>query len=123
MWSPVGRIMSKFVEVIVLVEGQTEQKFIKEILAPYLQAKNIYLTPTIVSKPGQKGGDVRFDRVMDDIGRHLKQRSNTFLTLLIDYYGIKGDWPGLDEARQQATHERKAKRFTDGLKASVLERF
>ena len=31
--------------VYVLVEGETEEKFVKEILNPYFQAKNIYLHP------------------------------------------------------------------------------
>jgi hypothetical protein len=50
---------------------------------------------TQVSKPGQKGGDVRFIRVQKDLEIHLKQRSDTFVTTVIDYYGTK-EWPGLD---------------------------
>lgn len=87
--------MSKFIEVIAIVEGKTEQIFIEEILAPYLAAKNIYIHATQVSKPGQKGGDVRFEKVKKDIGLHLKQRPDTYITTLVDYYGIK-TWPGIE---------------------------
>nr|MBF0223236.1 DUF4276 family protein [Desulfobulbaceae bacterium] len=115
--------MSNIIEVVVLVEGQTEQKFIKDILAPYLYSKQIYLKPIIFSKPGQKGGDVRFDRVIGDIGLHLKQRSDTYLTLLFDYYGIKGDWPGLLESKKKANHHLKAQTFIESLRESVLAKF
>jgi len=37
--------MSDFITVRVVVEGQTEQKFIKEILAPYCALKRIYMKP------------------------------------------------------------------------------
>ena len=68
--------MSNFLEVVVLVEGQTEQKFVNDVLAPYMVVKGIYMTPIIISKKGQKGGDVKFQRVKTDICNHLKQRNS-----------------------------------------------
>lgn len=100
--------MSKYAEVVVFVEGSTEQRFVKELLAPYLAPKGVYLTPIILNKPGEKGGDVKFSRAQSDIGRHLKQRPDTWVTLLVDYYGIKADWPGFDASKVQTEHQRKA---------------
>lgn len=88
--------MSSSAAVTVIVEGPTEQRFVKDILAPYLDAKNVFMTPIILGKPGQKGGDVRFSRARNDIALHLKQRQDTYVSLLVDYYGIGRDWPGLD---------------------------
>ena len=42
--------------VIVDVEGQTEQTFIREVLAPWLAAEGIFLTARLIGKPGHKGG-------------------------------------------------------------------
>ncbi len=92
--------MSSYIEIIVIVEGKTEQIFIESILSPYLALKNIFMTATQVSKPGEKGGDVKFERVVKDIERHLKQRPNTYVSTFVDYYGIKEDWPGVREAKQ-----------------------
>lgn len=100
--------MSDGAEVVVLVEGPTEQRFIKQVLAPYLALSKVYLTPIILDKPGQKGGDVKFSRARNDIGRHLKQRSDTWVSTMVDYYGIKPDWPGFEESKQQTVHSRKA---------------
>ncbi len=115
--------MSNYIEVIVIVEGKTEQIFVESILAPYLgyngheadlvlaqiclttnlkinligyvlfHIKNIGMKATQVSKPGQKGGDVRFSRVKKDLRNHLKQRSDTYISTFVDYYGIK-EWLG-----------------------------
>jgi hypothetical protein len=46
--------MNKYIIVQVIVEGQTEEKFIKQILQPYLSLKNIFITPTITSKKVKK---------------------------------------------------------------------
>jgi len=99
--------MSDIVEVMVLVEGQTEHTFIKNLLSPHiinLTGNKVFLTPML---PGKRGGDVRFERYKIDIGNHLKQRSDTYITLMFDYYGLK-EWPGLEEAKQQTMHSQKA---------------
>lgn len=115
--------MSDIIEIVALVEGPTEQKFVREIVAPFFSLKSIFMTPVILSKPGQKGGDVRFERVKNDIGLHLKQRKDTYLTLLIDFYGIKGDWPGLDEARTKGTPKQKAEAFNEATRLKVIDLF
>jgi len=99
--------MNSVTEVIVLVEGQTEKNFVKYLLCPYLVDKNVYLYPILFSKPNEKGGDVRFSRAKGDIGNLLKQRPDTYVTLMMDYYGLK-EWPGLAESRSQKTHSKKA---------------
>jgi hypothetical protein len=86
--------MNKSVEIVALVEGNTEQIFIQNLVLPYLAPRGIYITPIQISKPGQKGGDVKFPRVQNDIGMHLKQRSDTYLTLLSIITGSTPSGPG-----------------------------
>ncbi len=100
------------IEIIILVEGKTEKFFIKQIMAPYLAEKNIFAIPTILSKPGEKGGDVRFARAKKDIELHLKQRQDTYITTLIDYYGVK-EWPGYEESKKSIDFRQKSKVFCD----------
>ncbi len=95
--------MSSSGRVMVIVEGRTEQIFIREILAPYLGAKGVFLRATVLSKSGQKGGDVRFVRARKDIAEHLKQDKDVCVSLLVDYYGIGKDWPGLKDVRSGAS--------------------
>ena len=114
--------MSIYTNVIAIVEGKTEQIFIEKILAPYLGHKGIGIRATQISKPGQKGGDVRFSRVKRDLENHLKQRKDTFVTTFIDYYGTR-EWPGLDQAASLATPDEIARMINDATKAEVLSLF
>lgn len=93
--------MSEVIYGAVVVEGKTEEIFIKVLIAPYLASKGIYLVPTIISKSGQKGGDVKFERAKKDIKNFLYQSHNAFVTTLIDYYGVK-EWPGIESAKTVA---------------------
>ena len=115
--------MNKQAEVVALVEGPTERIFVEKLLAPWLGQKNIFLTPIILSKPGEKGGDVKFARAQRDIGLHLKQRRDTYLTLFIDYYGIKNDWPGYAEAKKQRDHRQKAEIMNTATREKVTALF
>lgn len=115
--------MSDYVEVVLIVEGPTEQRFVKDLLAPYMLERRVFLTAIILDKPGEKGGDVKFARAQNDIEKHLKQRSDTFLSLMIDFYGIKGDWPGYLESRKQTCHLQKAKIMNEATAAAVLTLF
>lgn len=99
--------MSKFKIINAIVEGQTEQQFIKEVLAPYLSTKSVSLYAAILRKPGENGGDVRFSRAKNDIEKFLKQRDDTQVTIMLDYYGIRSDWPGYDDSKKQKTHAKK----------------
>ena len=110
-------------EVVALVEGPTEKIFIQEILCPYLALREVYITPTILTKPGQHGGDVRFSRARKDIEHHLKQRRWTWLTLLVDYYGIKGDWPGYEASKHETQHTVKARVMNEATQKQVNELF
>ena len=114
--------MSNYINVIAIVEGKTEQIFIEKILAPYIGHKNIGIRATQVSKPGQKGGDVRFSRVQRDLEKHLKQRSDTYITTFVDYYGMK-EWPGMDLVPWQASPETIAKTINEATKSCVVSLF
>ena len=43
-------------KMLVLVEGQTEEKFVKEVLTPHLHNYGKYLIPTIVNTKKVKSG-------------------------------------------------------------------
>jgi len=115
--------MSSFAEVVALVEGPTEQRFVKQVLAPYLASRGVFLHAAILNKPGQKGGDVKFARAKNDVENFLNQRPGTYVTFWVDYYGIKMDWPGLDEATKKNTPGEKAEVINRCLLACLKELF
>jgi hypothetical protein len=106
------------VEIYIVVEGQTEQTFVRDVLAPQIAHKGIYLYSALLGKPGHKGGDVRFDRAKADIGNFLKQRNDTYISTMFDYYRIDVNWPGRVDVRQEI---KNGKTLTASQKAGILE--
>jgi hypothetical protein len=108
---------------MAIVEGKTEQMFIENVLAPYLLPDNICIKATQVSKKGQKGGSVKFERAVRDIGNHLRQQQNAYVTTFIDYYGTS-DWPGIEKARATAkTPLEIATIINEETKAAVCDKY
>jgi len=99
--------MSKMIEVYVVAEGQTEQTFIRDVLAPELGNKGIALHPALIGKPGKKGGNVLFSRAKEDIEKFLKQRCDTFITTMFDFFRIDKAWPGDPSGLKNMTAHQK----------------
>lgn len=79
----------------VLVEGQTEEAFVRELLVPHYARLGRFLTPIIVStSPGYKGGVVSYAKVKPQILRLCKQDPDAVVTTLFDLYALPTDFPG-----------------------------
>jgi hypothetical protein len=87
-------------QILILVEGQTEETFVNEVLNPYLNQHNKHLTPTIVNtkivRAGKnaKGGITGYGQVKRDLMR-LVQGNTQPVTTFFDYYGLPDDFPGV----------------------------
>lgn len=81
--------------IYVLVEGQTEEAFISELLAPHYAPAGLYLTPIIArTSPRQKGGIVRYAKLRPQIVRLCRQDPAASVSTLIDLYALPNDFPG-----------------------------
>lgn len=83
----------------LLVEGQTEEAFVNELLTPHYARRGLYLVPIIVStSPGHKGGVVSYAKVRPQIERLCKQDAAAQVSTLFDLYARPGDFPGKTSA-------------------------
>jgi len=86
--------------ILLLVEGQTEERFVKTLLAPHFQERNAAVVPTIlVTKfvkdgPNFKGGVSSYSRFRTDL-RRLLHDSGALVSTILDYYGLPADFPGM----------------------------
>ena len=81
--------------VYVLVEGQTEEAFVRELLIPYGARFGCYLHPIIVStSPGHKGGVVSYAKIKPQIMRLCLQDRDAYVTTMFDLYALPTDFPG-----------------------------
>lgn len=87
--------------VLVLVEGQAEERFVKDVLEPHLSARNIYPTPKVVTTKRVKGGSdfkgglTGYQKVENDLKRLLQDTAAVSVTTFIDYYALPSDFPGM----------------------------
>jgi hypothetical protein len=84
--------------VNVVVEGPTEESFIKNVLAPSLWIHGVYVEPIVLGVPGHKGGNVNYARVKKDVLLQLKQDKTVYVSTMFDLYGLGHGFPGTDQA-------------------------
>jgi Domain of unknown function (DUF4276) len=86
--------------VHILVEGQTEETFIRDVVAPHLLNFGIYLHNTILKTkrladaPDYAGGVTSYKRFKNDLGRLLSDSDVVAVTTFLDFYGLPTDFPG-----------------------------
>ena len=67
-------------EVVVVCEGQTEEVFVNQILAPVLGEGNVFLSPRLISTSRHsKGGALKAQRVLRFLRNTLRERRNTWM--------------------------------------------
>lgn len=87
----------------VLVEGQTEERFVKQVLAPHFYPVGLYLEPTILVtkyvKHGAdfKGGVLHFAQFKRDLDLLLRDTGDALVTTMLDYYALPNDFPGMGD--------------------------
>lgn len=115
----------KFVHV--LVEGQTENEFVNDILNEYLQAKNVTLTSIIAKtkrpiggNPAYRGGIVSYGKIEFDIRRFLNDTSVSLVTTMIDFYRLPTDFPGYkDKEASTGTIANRVKYLEDKFAENI----
>lgn len=99
-------------KVLILVEGQTEERFVKDVLQPHLWGGGVHPEPKIATTkrvkrgPHFKGGITDFHKVEDDIRRLLGDTQAALITTMMDYYGLPDDFPGKQSLQGGNSHER-----------------
>ncbi|MFH1652823.1 MAG: DUF4276 family protein [Pseudomonadota bacterium] len=114
-------------KILMLVEGQTEEKFIKDVLLPYFEDVGTSLIPKIITtkkvKSGYefKGGVTSYSKMRNEILELLNDSSAKLVTTMIDYYGLPKDFPGNDQDNLKDCYKRVAfleKKFKEDINNS-----
>lgn len=80
--------------IMILCEGETEDLFVRNILSPYLQVRNIY-TDTVIL-----GGVSRYAGIKRDLEKLGKSKKYDLLTTMLDYYKLPQDVPGVKDCKE-----------------------
>ncbi|WP_457641812.1 DUF4276 family protein [Persephonella sp.] len=87
--------------IYIVVEGQTEEEFIKRILDKYFEKFSIHLIPIIIEtsrtpRKKHKGGLTTYSHLKKDILKLLHQSHIYKVSTMIDYYGLPDDFPEIN---------------------------
>ena len=81
----------------ILCEGQSEEAFIKQVLAPYFESINLQITPKITkTSANAKGGGLKYSRIKKEI-LNLLNHKQAFVSTFFDYYALPKDFPKYNE--------------------------
>ena len=112
--------------LLIHVEGQTEESFVKEVLAPHLYPFGYNeVSARIIGNARQRdrrGGIKPWPAVREGILTHLKRDADCLVSTMVDYYGLPqggaSAWPGR-QAAAAAVHSDRASTIEDALLADV----
>jgi Domain of unknown function (DUF4276) len=105
--------------VHLLVEGQTEEILVREVIQPYLEdngwlvSSSILVTKRIAGGSNHRGGVTNWARLAREIQLLLRDTNLDALTTVIDYYRFPDDAPGTatrppGDAYQRVEHVEEA---------------
>lgn len=88
--------------IYILVEGQTEEEFVKSLLLPFFQSHQFYDVRAILmsTSPGHKGGAVTYSRFKHNAEMFLLSQKDIIVTSLIDFFRLQNDFPKYSEGKK-----------------------
>jgi len=86
-----------------------------ELLVEPLSARGIILRPARIGKPGHKGCNVQYRRLLIDIKGRLLSDASCYCTTMLDYYGLPSDFPGKSEIKTTMNSQMKSQVITKAL--------
>lgn len=86
--------------VHILVEGQTEDSFVRQVLRPYFAVRGLHLSPVLVSTKRAydgkkfKGGINSYAQLKQDLRLLLHDTSVVAVSTMLDFYGLPETFAG-----------------------------
>src|SRR5208283_3738942 len=91
-----------------VVEGQTEETFVRDVLAPELGVRNVFIDSHRVTTGRRRarvhrGGIVEYHQLKTDLSLWMKQdrHPDAWFTTMIDLYALPSDFPGYDDCAKR----------------------
>ena len=112
-----------------VVEGQTERRFIENILRPHLADKSVLVAARCVEtrrSRGQKysGGIRNYAKAKRDIEHWMREdrNSDARFTTMFDIYALPEDFPGYEDARQKRNPYDRVRLLEGALGEDISDR-
>ena len=112
-----------------IVEGQTEEAFVKRILSPYLAGFEVWVQARCVLTSRRRnikhrGGIENYEKARNDINAWIREDRNSDVrfTTMFDVYGLPTNFPGYKDAKQTSDPYGRVKVLEDALGEDISDR-
>jgi len=110
-----------------VVEGQTEETFVRDVLAEHLAMHGVYAVARCVETSRTrlktfKGGMSTYARARGDIERWLKQDHSAYFTTMFDLYGLPDDFPNVGKIKSLDDPHTKAQLIENAMAKDIGDR-
>lgn len=80
--------------LIIIVEGQTEEEFVNQVLAPYFANKGILsvIPIKIATSSTSKGGFVNYQHLKNDVLKRIREK-DVIISTFVDYFRVPTSIP------------------------------
>lgn len=116
--------MNVIARLNMIVEGQTEETFVRDLLLESLARRGVYVQVRCVEtrrKHGRayRGGITTYAKARRDMQRWLLEDKTAYLTTMFDLYKLPTEFPGFDHAMNLKDPYQKVQHLESSLAADI----
>jgi len=111
-----------------VVEGQTEETFVNQVLAPELGARQIFMDAHCVTTgrrrlPLDRGGIKKYEQLRNDLAFWMRQEKGRGVrfTTMVDLYQLPSDFPGYNDCKRKSDAHTRAECMEDRLREDIQD--
>lgn len=109
--------------LFIVVEGQTEEAFVKELMAPYFIHNGIYdVRPVLIqTSKGHKGGFVNYEHLKNDLQRLLRsQGQDVIVSTFVDFFRCP-ELPNQENIDALPSHAQKVEEMEKNIATDISD--
>lgn len=117
--------MSGFIRLYVIVEGETEKRFVRERLKPHLLSFNVDVRPSAIvtgREEGRivgRGGGVTFEKACREIQRRVLENAGAYVTMMFDLYALHKSFTAKLKLPSSATGLNKVRAIEEKIEKEI----
>lgn len=104
--------------LVIIVEGETEESFVNNILCPYFYSKGLYNTVQCFKTKHSHGGMSKYSYIKKDILNTIYEK-DVVVSMMIDFYRLPSDFPGFNDLKATQTHQEQANLLETRIKKDL----
>lgn len=104
--------------LVIIVEGETEESFVNNILCPYFCSKGLYNTIQYFKTKHSHGGISKYSYIKKDILNTIYEK-DVVVSMMIDFYRLPLDFPGFSDLKATQTHKEQASLLETEIKKDL----